>query len=51
MKPIKRPLLQSEQNGKCRSAAKSRPNKVYVTLVSDEERNLYRVPSYGYILP
>lgn len=30
---------------------KARSNKIQITLVSEEERNTYRVPSYGYLLP
>lgn len=51
MKPIKKPFAKSSQKPQCVSAGKSCSNKIKITLVSEKERDLYRVPSYGYILP
>lgn len=47
MKPIKKPFVKSSQKPQCVSDGKSRN----ITLVSEKEREIYRVPSYGYILP
>lgn len=51
MKPLKNTFAKSRQQSQKESADKSRPNRIHITLVSDKERELYRVPSYGYILP
>lgn len=51
MKSIKKPFAKSSQKPQCVSANKSRSNKVHITLVSEKERDIYRIPSYGYILP
>lgn len=51
MKPIKKPFATSLQEPQCVSVNKSRPNKIQITLVSEREREMYRIPSYGYILP
>lgn len=50
MKPIEKPL-KSQQKPQCDYADKANSNKIHVTLVSEKERNIYRIPSYGYILP
>ncbi len=51
MKPLKKPRAKSSQKPQCVSARKSRSNKIHITLISDKERDIYRIPSYGYILP
>ncbi len=51
MKPIKKPFAKSSQKPQCVSVNKSRSNKIHITLVSEKERDIYRVPSYGYVLP
>lgn len=51
MKFAKKPVAKSAQKQQSVSAVKSRSNKIHITLVSDKERDIYRVPSYGYILP
>lgn len=52
MKPIKKPFAERSQKPQCVSVSTvSRANKIHITLVSDREREIYRVPSYGYILP
>lgn len=51
MKPLKNTFAKSRQQSQKESADKSRSNRIHITLVSDKERELYRVPSYGYILP
>ena len=33
------------------SNVKANSNKINLVLVTDEEREKYRIPSYGYILP
>lgn len=47
MKPIKKPFVKSSQKPQCVSDG----NMINITLVSEKEREIYRVPSYGYILP
>ncbi len=51
MKPIKKPFTKSSQKQQSVSENKSRSNKVHITLVSDKERDIYRIPTYGYLLP
>jgi len=51
MKPIKKPFAKSSQKAQEVSAAKSRSNEIHITLVSEKERDIYRVPTYGYVLP
>lgn len=51
MNPIKKPFAKSSQKPQCVSVDKSRSNKIHITLVSEAERDVYRVPSYGYVLP
>lgn len=50
MKPITDPFAKSSQKPQCVSVDKSRSNRIHITLVSEKEREIYRVPSYGYIL-
>lgn len=35
----------------CVSDGKSCSEKIHITLVSEKEREIYKVPTYGYILP
>ncbi len=51
MKPIKKAIAKSLQKPQCVSVKKTHHNKVQITLVSEKERDIYRIPSYGYILP
>jgi len=51
MKPIKKPFAKSSKKPQCVSDGKSRSNMINIILVSEKEREIYRVPSYGYILP
>lgn len=51
MKPTKKPLVKRVQKPQIVSDNKPRSNRVHITLVSEKERDVYRVPSYGYILP
>lgn len=51
MKPIKKPFAKSSQKQQCVSDGKSRSANVHITLVSEKEREIYKVPTYGYILP
>ncbi len=51
MKSIKEPFAKSSQKSQCVSANKSHSNIIHITLVSEKERDIYRVPSYGYVLP
>ena len=44
MKTIKKAIKGTTTN------ATGKPTKLQLTVVSDAERELYRVPSYGYIL-
>jgi hypothetical protein len=50
MKPIKKPFAKNSQKSECVSADTSR-SEIHITLVSEKERETYRVPSYGYVLP
>lgn len=51
MKQIKKPLAKSSKKQQCASESESRSNRVHITLVSEKEREVYRVSSYGYVLP
>ena len=51
MKTIKKPLAKITRKQQSVSDSKTRPNIVNITLVSEKERSIYSVPSYGYILP
>ena len=51
MKPTKKPFAKSSHKPQCVSVIKSQSSKIRITLVSEKERDTYRVPSYGYILP
>ena len=51
MKAIKKPFAKSSQKTHDVSVSKSRSNKIHITLVSEKEREIYRVPTYGYVLP
>lgn len=51
MKPIKKPLAKRSRKPQCVSADKSRSNRIHIVLVSEKERDKYRIPSYGYVLP
>ncbi len=50
MKPLKKPFAKSSQK-QCVSDGKSCSAKIHITLVSEKEREIYKVPPYGYILP
>ena len=50
MKPLKKPFAKNAQKPQCVSATESRSRKVHITLVSEKERDIYRVSSYGYVL-
>lgn len=49
MKPVKKPMIKPEQKPMSASAGSPCPT-VSLTVVSQAERDIYRVPSYGYIL-
>lgn len=51
MKPIKKPLVKRTPKPQIAPAGKPRANRIHITLVSEKERDMYRVPSYGYLLP
>lgn len=51
MKLSKKLIAKSTQKQQSVSAIKPRANKVHIKLVSDKERDCYRIPTYGYILP
>lgn len=48
MKPIDKPRVKTQR---ATASDKPRANRVHITFVSDKEREQYRIPSYGYILP
>lgn len=50
MKPIKKTTPATRQTRQKASATKSRTGSIRLTVVSESERAIYRVPSYGYIL-
>ena len=50
MKPIKKPLSDSRLKDKTSSIDEQSKYKITLKLVTEEEREKYRVPSYGYIL-
>lgn len=51
MKSIKKPLAKIVKKQQSVSESKLCSNKINITLVSEKERSVYSVPSYGYILP
>ena len=51
MKQDKKPTEKADQTTLQPSDDKSRQNRIHLTLVTEEEREKYRVPSYGYLLP
>ncbi len=52
MKPFKEPLVKDEKvSQRASSVDKSRSGRIRINLVSEKERDMYRVPTYGYILP
>ncbi len=51
MKPLKKHIIKTQQKLQSVSAGASRPQEINITLVSAKERDIYRVPTYGYILP
>lgn len=50
MKPIKKPFAKSSQKPQCVSVGKSSSSRIHITLVSEKERDIYRISSYGYVL-
>lgn len=48
MKPIDKQRAKSQRDT---NSDKPRINRIHITFVSDKEREQYRIPSYGYILP
>ena len=51
MKPLAKLIVSKLQKPSDASAGESRSGKIQISLVSEKERDLYRVPSYGYLLP
>jgi len=51
MKPIKKPAAQCHQELAGHPENRSDSGRIRLTLVSEKERDIYRVPSYGYLLP
>lgn len=50
MKQNKKPMQQAQQTTQSSSEDKPRDKRIHLTLVTEEEREKYRVPSYDYIL-
>lgn len=48
MNPIDKPRAKSRTVSQ---SDKTRAGRVRITFVSEKEREQYRIPSYGYILP
>ncbi len=51
MKPFKKPSVTSSQQRQSTSNDRTTSVKVHLTVVSEKERELYRVPFYEYLLP
>ena len=51
MKPLKKPFAKDAQKQQYVSDGKPCSGRIHITLVSEKEREIYQVPSYGYILP
>lgn len=51
MKPIKKPVINNSTEQQSVSSDKPCSNRIHITLVSEKERDLYCVPSYGFLLP
>lgn len=50
MKPETKPKKQNDQVQQSAPEASQRSKRIHLTLVTEEEREKYRVPSYEYIL-
>lgn len=51
MKPLKNTSAKNFGKQQSASEGKSCAKTIHITLVSEKERNIYRIPTYGYILP
>ncbi len=51
MKKEKLQTIENQQAVQTQSANQPRTNPIHLTLVTEEEREKYRVPSYDYLLP
>lgn len=51
MKPIKKPMHSCSSNLYSRNNNVADSGRIKIKLVSDKERDTYRIPTYGYILP
>lgn len=51
MNTPKGPPHKSTQKTKRSSVSDSHLGNIHITLVSEKEREIYRIPSYDYILP
>lgn len=51
MKQDKKPTVKVDQGTQVSSDDMPRQKRIHLTLVTEEEREKYRVPSYGYLLP
>ncbi len=51
MKKEKPQTVDAQQAAQSQSADQPRTNRIHLTLVTEEEREKYRVPSYDYLLP
>lgn len=49
MKPIKKPTMSTSDDDVAKATQRKTVIKLHV--VSEKERELYRVPSYGYLIP
>lgn len=49
MKPFKKPTVKKQVQSSSNDRTTS--TKVHLTIVSEKEREIYRVPSYEYLLP
>lgn len=51
MSTSKKTEAKSQPKPRKAQATEARPKTFHLTVVSEEERELYRVPVYGYLLP
>lgn len=51
MKKDKKQTVDTQQATQSQPADQPRVNRIHLTLVTEEEREKYRVPCYDYLLP
>lgn len=51
MKPIEKPRDKGLRGIRTTQSGNTCANRIHITFVSDKERELYRIPTYEYLLP